>query len=189
MKKQDGSDYKETVVKHMWNVTAKLEQEMYFNNWNIQINPFSDVIFKSAREAQDAMRKKLQACPEKRANSAAALTETEFRNIVKIFDEDTPEGVLKLYLACTRDIRKTIARRKFHMKISSYLKTESGTSLRKNLDFLLIFHFLGIAVVQYSTKIDFGLFVLGNIATFYTFVKFELTFSFCGRWMQWVKKW
>jgi hypothetical protein len=66
MKKQDGSDYKETVVKYMWNVTAKLEQEMYFNNWNIQINPFSDVIFKSAREARDAMRKKLQACPEKR---------------------------------------------------------------------------------------------------------------------------
>jgi hypothetical protein len=39
MKKQDGSDYKETVVKHMWNVTANLVQEMYVNNWNIQINP------------------------------------------------------------------------------------------------------------------------------------------------------
>lgn len=93
MKKQDGTDYKEGVVKHMWNTTAKLLQQMYFNKWKIQINPFSDATFHSAREARDAMRKRLQAFPEKRTESAAALTEMEYVKMLRTFDEDTPEGL------------------------------------------------------------------------------------------------
>lgn len=97
MKRQDGTDYKENVVKHMWNTTAKMVQELYFKTWNIEINPFSDAIFKTAREARDATRKKLQALPEKRTSSAAAITEKEFSKILKIFDETNPEGLQKKF--------------------------------------------------------------------------------------------
>lgn len=97
MKKKDGSDYKEGVVKHMWNTTAKLVQEMFFNNWRIEVNPFSDTMFKSARDARDTTRKKLQAYLEKRTSSAAALTETEYLDMVRIFDENTPDGLQKKF--------------------------------------------------------------------------------------------
>ncbi|KAJ3646914.1 hypothetical protein Zmor_024473 [Zophobas morio] len=50
-----------------------------------------------AKEARDGMRKKLQACPEKQTNSATALAETEFLNIVKLFGKDTPEGLKKKF--------------------------------------------------------------------------------------------
>lgn len=88
MRKHDGTDYKEGVVKRMFNTTAKMVQEMYFNTWNIEINPFSDAVFKTARMARYAARKKLQALPEKRTNSAAALAENEYLKIVNHFDEN-----------------------------------------------------------------------------------------------------
>lgn len=97
MKKMDGTDYKEGVVKQMWNCTAKIVQEMYFNTWNIKINPFSDAVFQSSRQARDATRKKLQILPGKRTNSAGALTETEYLKIVSGFDENTPVGLQKIF--------------------------------------------------------------------------------------------
>lgn len=97
MKKKDGSDYKEGVVKHMWNTTAKMVQEMFFNKWKINVNPFSDAIFKSARDARNATRRKLQRCPEKRIINTAALTETEYLNMIQILDESTPDGLQKKF--------------------------------------------------------------------------------------------
>jgi hypothetical protein len=47
MRKKDGSEYKEGVVNHIWNSTAKKVQEMYFNKWNIEINPFSEAVLKT----------------------------------------------------------------------------------------------------------------------------------------------
>jgi hypothetical protein len=73
MKMRDGTVNKEAVVKQMWNSTVKMIQDKYFTTWNISINPFNNIIFKSARDARDATRKKLQALPEKRTASAAAL--------------------------------------------------------------------------------------------------------------------
>ncbi|KAJ3646848.1 hypothetical protein Zmor_024416 [Zophobas morio] len=97
MKKKDGTDYKENVIKHMFNTTAKLVQEKYFNEWNIKINPFTDPCFKAARDARDATRRKLQTLPEKRTVNSAALTENEFLNMVQILNENTPDGLQKKF--------------------------------------------------------------------------------------------
>lgn len=97
MKKQDGTEYKEMVIKNMWNITAKMIQEMYFNKWNVTINPFSDLIFKSSRDARDSKRKQLQCQPEKRKTSAVAITREEYVNIVKLLDENTPDGLQKKF--------------------------------------------------------------------------------------------
>ncbi|XP_031334073.1 uncharacterized protein LOC116164086 [Photinus pyralis] len=97
MKKQDGSSYKEGVLKQMWNVTAKMVQEMFFNKWNIQFNPFTDLVFKTARDTRDVMRKTLQALPEKRKRSAASLTEKECSTLTTKFNEETPDGLQKKF--------------------------------------------------------------------------------------------
>jgi hypothetical protein len=97
MRKRDGSEYKEGVVTHIWNTTAKMVQEMYYNKWNIEINPFNEAVFKTSREARDATRRKLQALPEKRTSSAAALSEKEYKKIVEVLDEDGPEGLQKKF--------------------------------------------------------------------------------------------
>jgi hypothetical protein len=97
MKRKDGSDYKEGVIKQMWNVTAKLVQEMFYEKWNIKVDPFNDITFKSARDARDAARRKLQTCVEKRTRSAAALTGSEYLNMIGILDENTPDGLQKKF--------------------------------------------------------------------------------------------
>ncbi|CAH1113828.1 unnamed protein product [Psylliodes chrysocephalus] len=63
MKKKSLYDYKEGVVKVMWNSTAKQLKEMFFINYNIKFDPFTDPEFASARVARDAMRRKLQRDP------------------------------------------------------------------------------------------------------------------------------
>lgn len=93
MKKCDGGDYKEAVVKTMWNVVAKKVQEMYCKKYNVIFNPFGDILFKPARDARNAKRRQLQSCPEKRKTSSAALSKQEYNKIVKIWDEDTPMGL------------------------------------------------------------------------------------------------
>lgn len=97
MRKKDGSEYKEAVIKHMWNTTAKLLQEMFFNKWHKTVNPFSDIVFMSARNARDAARKKVQSCPEKRTSNAATFKEAEFLDMVRILDEKTPDGLQKKF--------------------------------------------------------------------------------------------
>jgi hypothetical protein len=60
MKRCNGEDYKEAVFKTMWNKTAKLMQDWYYNKFSRVIDPFKDVEFKSARDARNTKRKILQ---------------------------------------------------------------------------------------------------------------------------------
>lgn len=73
MRRKDGEEYKECVIKTLWNSTAKQIQEMFFNEYNIKFNPFTDIEFKEARAARDCKRKQLQGMPEKRKASAVHL--------------------------------------------------------------------------------------------------------------------
>lgn len=97
MRKTDGNDYKERVVKHMWNTVAKLIQEKYFSEYNINVNPFNDMVFKGARDARDAKRKLLQIQPEKRKVSSAPIAFQEYEEILSTFDEDCPYGLQKKF--------------------------------------------------------------------------------------------
>src|SRR5699024_8617112 len=74
IKRKNGDDYKESCVKTIWNPTAKMIQEKYFNEYGRVIDPFADIIFKSARQARVAKRKGLQERPEKRKVSSQALS-------------------------------------------------------------------------------------------------------------------
>ncbi|KAJ3661198.1 hypothetical protein Zmor_005606 [Zophobas morio] len=70
MKKVDGNDYKEAVIKTMWN---------------------------GSRNARDAKRRNLQIQPEKRKTSSSILTLEEYNKILKIYNEDTPDGLQKMF--------------------------------------------------------------------------------------------
>ncbi|CAH1110394.1 unnamed protein product [Psylliodes chrysocephalus] len=50
MRKADGTDYKEGVVKTIWNLTAKRVQQKYFKEFNRTIDPFKDIVFRTAME-------------------------------------------------------------------------------------------------------------------------------------------
>uniref|UniRef100_A0A6P7G4Q1 Uncharacterized protein LOC114337629 n=1 Tax=Diabrotica virgifera virgifera TaxID=50390 RepID=A0A6P7G4Q1_DIAVI len=92
MRKTDGSDYKEGVIKTIWNTTAKLVQQKYFCEYQRHIDPFKDITFKEARAARDSKRKLLQTVPDKRKMSSVAMTSAEYKNMCLQWDEDTPEG-------------------------------------------------------------------------------------------------
>lgn len=95
MKKQNGENYKDYTVKTMWNLTAKMLQEKYYNEYHIKFNPFSDIEFKLARDAKSAKRKQLQSNPEKRKSSSVFLKYNEFKKIVDSCNENTPNGLQK----------------------------------------------------------------------------------------------
>lgn len=97
MKKVDGTDYKEGVIKTMWNITAKQLQQLYFDNYNIVFDPFKDVMFRQARNARDTKRKLLQKDPTKKKQSSKAFTPTEYQSIIQLFDEDTAAGLQKKF--------------------------------------------------------------------------------------------
>lgn len=97
MKKKNGDDYKEYVVKTMWNTTAKMIQNMYFEKFNVIFNPFADSAFKKARDARNSKRRKLQGNLEKRKESSVALTQSEIVNMALAWDENTPIGLLKRF--------------------------------------------------------------------------------------------
>lgn len=97
MKKQNGEDYKEAVIKTMWNKTAKLMQELYYGQFNRKFDPFNDIEFKSARDAKNTKRKLLQKEPEKRKQSSASLSKGEILDIIKLYDENTPSGLQKKF--------------------------------------------------------------------------------------------
>ncbi|KAJ8915443.1 hypothetical protein NQ315_003204 [Exocentrus adspersus] len=97
MKKRNGEDYKECVVKVMFNSTAKQLQKMFFEKYNRKFDPFSDVEFMKARAARDAKRRKLQKDPSKRKLSASALSNEEYGKIIQTFDEDTPDGLQRMF--------------------------------------------------------------------------------------------
>ncbi|KAJ9600203.1 hypothetical protein L9F63_009503 [Diploptera punctata] len=77
MRKINGEEYKEYSLKTMWNITAEMIQEKYFNEHQLDFNPFVDQEFNDARQARNANRKILQNMPEKRKMSAVALKSDE----------------------------------------------------------------------------------------------------------------
>ncbi|KAF2881527.1 hypothetical protein ILUMI_24645 [Ignelater luminosus] len=89
MKRKDGNDYKESVVKIMWNLTAKQLQEMCYPKFNYKCNPSGDIEFSDARAARDA--RNLEANATKRKVSSSAFTTEELSKVVSIWDENTPE--------------------------------------------------------------------------------------------------
>ncbi|XP_045479416.1 uncharacterized protein LOC123684273 [Harmonia axyridis] len=97
MKKENGENYKELVVKTMWNTVAKKMQEMYFVKWKIIFDPFKDIIFKSSREARNAKRRNLQTCANKRKCSSASLKLDEYYAMVSLWDENTPAGLQRKF--------------------------------------------------------------------------------------------
>ncbi len=54
MKKSNDEEYKEGVIKTIWNTTAKMLQEKYFKEYNVTVNPFDDIQFKEARDARNS---------------------------------------------------------------------------------------------------------------------------------------
>lgn len=78
-------------------MTAKQLQKLYFENFGIKFDPFADMDFKQSREARDARRRTLQKLPEKRKCSSAVLTDDEYKKMVSVFDEETPEGLQKKF--------------------------------------------------------------------------------------------
>lgn len=95
MRKTDGTHYKESTVKTIWNNTAMLLQQKYYVEFNRKIDPFRSVVFQSARNARNTIRRQLQSVPESRKNSAAALSKEDIHNILQQFDENTPDGLQK----------------------------------------------------------------------------------------------
>jgi integrase len=97
MKKKDGQEYKEGVIKTIWNSVAKILQQKYKEECNVLFDPFRDVIFSNARSARDAKRKQLQLNPEKRKTSSSSLTREELEKIISLWDEETPEGLQRKF--------------------------------------------------------------------------------------------
>lgn len=97
MKRLNGEDYKESVIKTMWNVTAKMLQEKYYNDFGMKIEPFTDIRFKKARDARDAKRRILQEQPNKRKVSSTALTKDEIFSMARFWNEEEPEGLQKRF--------------------------------------------------------------------------------------------
>lgn len=93
MRKCDGTYYKELVVKQMWNSVAKQIQDTYYEKFQAKIKPFTDIAFKTSRNARDSHRKKLQLNPDLRKMSAVAFTESEIQQMINLYDENTPEGL------------------------------------------------------------------------------------------------
>lgn len=81
MRKKDGTEFKEATVKTMLSVTC----------------PFNSIVFKPARDARDAIRKKLQADPCKRKSSSVSLNLSEVNKIILLWDENTPEGLMRKF--------------------------------------------------------------------------------------------
>lgn len=97
MRKTNGEDYKEYVVKTLWNSTAKMVQEKYFYEFNVAFDPFKDLAFKEARDARDAKRKELQIIPEKRKLSSVALTKSDIMKMAKLWNENLPNEIQKKF--------------------------------------------------------------------------------------------
>lgn len=98
MKKKDGTEYKENVIKFNWNVTAKMLQEKFFKDYNVKIDPFSDLEFLPARQARDTKRKELQRDIDNRKKSSDAFTPEEHFQLQTYWSEDNPEGLQKKIL-------------------------------------------------------------------------------------------
>lgn len=98
MRKADGTEYKEGVAKLFWNTIAKSIQETYYDKYQVEINPFTDIAFKQARDARNSKRRILRQFPEKCPQSSVELTQNECLKITNLLDEEAPVGLQrKLY--------------------------------------------------------------------------------------------
>lgn len=97
MKKKNGEDYKECVVKTIWNSTAKMVQEKYFKDYKIEFNPFTDIAFREARDAKNCKRKQLQCDPDKRKVSSVAIDRKDILKMAKLWNLNEPEGLQKRF--------------------------------------------------------------------------------------------
>lgn len=97
MRKKDSTEFKECTIKTIWNVTSKLLQEKYYNEYSTIIDPFKSIVFKQARNARDATRKKLQSDPSKRKCSSIPLSCAELNKIITLWDETTPRGLQRKF--------------------------------------------------------------------------------------------
>lgn len=97
MKKKNGEDYKESSIKSLWNTTAQMVQDKYYKEFDRKIDPFQDIIFKSARLARDAKRRQLQAAPEKRKASSKAFTLEQLLKMAECYEENNPDGLQKIF--------------------------------------------------------------------------------------------
>jgi hypothetical protein len=138
MKRLNGEDYKEGCVKTIWNVTAKMLQEKFNAEYNRIIDPFGDIIFQGARAARDTKRKELQARPEKRKENATALTDVEQKNIISLWDEDTPVGLQRKFYHIA-SVELTWRGGEAFKCLTSYFKQEINNdgSLTGNLSFII----------------------------------------------------
>lgn len=124
MKRKDGTDYKEAVIKTLWNNIAKTLQEMYFKQHNLKFNPFEDIEFIEARKARDSKRKQLQGISNKRKVSAAAFTMEEHNKMQKVWDENTPEGLQKkFYIIASKELawrgNEAVNAKTYHFQIET----------------------------------------------------------------------
>jgi hypothetical protein len=97
MRKKNGENYKESVIKVMWNNTAKQVQELFYKEYNIKFDPFKDIEFKEARNARNSKRKELQANPDKRKLSSSILSPDNYVSMIKVCNEHTPDGLQKKF--------------------------------------------------------------------------------------------
>ena len=97
MKKKNGEDYKEYVVKTIWNSTAKMVQEKYFKDYKIEFNPFTDIAFIEARDAKNCKRKQLQSDPDKRKARLVAIERKDILKMAKLWNLNEPEGLQKRF--------------------------------------------------------------------------------------------
>lgn len=97
MKKRDGLDYKESVVKVIWNSTAKQIQQLFYNKYKIKFDPFTDITFKCARDAKNTKRRKLQVDINKRKQSSSAISKDEYAKIINLWSEENPIGLQRKF--------------------------------------------------------------------------------------------
>ncbi|KAJ8912784.1 hypothetical protein NQ315_002541 [Exocentrus adspersus] len=97
MKRKNSEDYKESVVKIMWNSTASSCKKCVLPNSNSSLIHFLDVEFAAARATRNAKQRSLQKYPTKRKASAVALTNEEYKTIIEMWDDNEPVGLQRKF--------------------------------------------------------------------------------------------
>lgn len=97
MRRIDGSDYKANVVKTIWNTTARMLQDMFYDQYNIKFDPFRDVEFRKARDARDIKRQQLKSIADKSRINTVYLNAIEWKKLFCQWDENTPSGLQKKF--------------------------------------------------------------------------------------------
>ena len=67
--------------------------EIYFSEYNIKFDPFTDITFKEACDARNSNRKELQALPEKRKASSVAIDKKDIHKMAKYWNIHQIRGI------------------------------------------------------------------------------------------------